>query len=330
VTKEYRVEGPVMLFLTTTAIDIDEELMNRCLVLSVNETREQTKAIHQRQRQGRTLEGLTLKQQKKTLLCLHKNAQRLLKPLSIINPYADQLTFLDSQTRTRRDHEKYLTLIDTIALLHQYQRQTKTITVDNEVVEYIEVTLDDIETANRLAHEVLGRTLDELPPQTRKLLTKIKTLVSDECKKQKIKQSDYRFSRKIIRAFTGMGNTQLKIHCGRLEDMEYLLVHRGGRGLSMEYELLYNNDDSNNKAHLMGLIDVDTLKKHPYDKKKSGVKAEKSGSSRPQVGGVSGQKKTRKVNGDKVYSESGSEKPKSTISMKKQTIASYPQNTAAV
>ncbi|VAW60938.1 DNA primase, phage associated [hydrothermal vent metagenome] len=330
VTKEYRVEGPVMLFLTTTAIDIDEELMNRCLVLSVNETREQTKAIHQRQRQGRTLEGLTLKQQKKTLLCLHKNAQRLLKPLSIINPYADQLTFLDSQTRTRRDHEKYLTLIDTIALLHQYQRQTKTITVDNEVVEYIEVTLDDIETANRLAHEVLGRTLDELPPQTRKLLTKIKTLVSDECKKQKIKQSDYRFSRKIIRAFTGMGNTQLKIHCGRLEDMEYLLVHRGGRGLSMEYELLYNNDDSNNKAHLMGLIDVDTLKKHPYDKKKSGVKAEKSGSSRPQVGGVSGQKKTRKVNGDKVYSESGSEKPKSTISMKKQTIASYPQNTAVV
>jgi len=62
VTKEYRVEGPVMLFLTTTAIDIDEELMNRCLVLSVNETREQTKAIHQRQRQGRTLEGLTLRQ----------------------------------------------------------------------------------------------------------------------------------------------------------------------------------------------------------------------------------------------------------------------------
>ena len=46
VTQEYRVEGPVMIFLTTTAIEIDEELLNRCLVLSVNESREQTRAIH--------------------------------------------------------------------------------------------------------------------------------------------------------------------------------------------------------------------------------------------------------------------------------------------
>jgi DNA primase len=48
VTEEYRVEGPVMLFLTTTAIDLDEELLNRCLVLTINESREQTEAIHRR------------------------------------------------------------------------------------------------------------------------------------------------------------------------------------------------------------------------------------------------------------------------------------------
>ena len=58
VTKEYKVQGPVMLFLTTTAIDIDEELMNRCLVLSVNESRAQTQAIHAAQRSKRTLQGL--------------------------------------------------------------------------------------------------------------------------------------------------------------------------------------------------------------------------------------------------------------------------------
>ncbi|MGA2601923.1 MAG: toprim domain-containing protein, partial [Bryobacteraceae bacterium] len=51
VTHQYRVEGPVMMFLTTTAIDIDEELLNRCLVLSVNEDREQTQAIHRLQRE---------------------------------------------------------------------------------------------------------------------------------------------------------------------------------------------------------------------------------------------------------------------------------------
>ena len=35
-----------MLMLTTTAIDIDEELLNRCLVLTMDERREQTRAIH--------------------------------------------------------------------------------------------------------------------------------------------------------------------------------------------------------------------------------------------------------------------------------------------
>ena len=67
VTKEYRVEGPVMLFMTTTAIDIDEELLNRCLVLTVNESREQTQAIHQAQRKSRTLEGLQGKLEKQQL-----------------------------------------------------------------------------------------------------------------------------------------------------------------------------------------------------------------------------------------------------------------------
>ena len=57
-TQEYHVEGPVMIFLTTTAIDIDEELQNRCLTLTVDESREQTERIHALQRKARTLEGL--------------------------------------------------------------------------------------------------------------------------------------------------------------------------------------------------------------------------------------------------------------------------------
>ncbi|MGC1508943.1 hypothetical protein [Ketobacter nezhaii] len=35
----------------------------------------------------------------------------------------------------------------------------------------------DIETANRLAHDVLGRSLGELPPQTRRLLMTIESMV---------------------------------------------------------------------------------------------------------------------------------------------------------
>jgi len=166
VTKQYKVQGPVMLMLTTTAIDIDEELLNRCLVLTVNESREQTRAIHARQRAKQTLAGLLASTEREALIELHRNAQRLLKAVHVVNPYADQLSFGDHQTRTRRDHAKYLGLIQAIALLHQHQREVKTVAHRGQVLAYIEVTRGDIALANSVAHEVFGRTLDELPPQT--------------------------------------------------------------------------------------------------------------------------------------------------------------------
>jgi hypothetical protein len=126
ITHQYRVEGPVMIFLTTTAIQLDEELLNRCMVLSVNEEREQTQAIHRVQREAQTLEGLLRRRDRDAILSVHRNGQRLLKPMAVVNPYARELTFNDGQTRTRRDHTKYLTLIRSIALLHQYQRPRKT------------------------------------------------------------------------------------------------------------------------------------------------------------------------------------------------------------
>jgi DNA primase catalytic core len=258
ITQQYRVEGPVMIFLTTTAIEIDEELLNRCLVLSVDEGREQTQAIHRLQRARRTLDGLRAKQEREHLMTLHQNAQRLLRPLAVVNPFADALTFLDDRTRTRRDHEKYLTLIDTMALLHQHQRPVKTTTHRGQSLDYVEVTLDDIAHANRLAHEVLGRSLDELPPQTRRLLKSLCAWVDARTQPQAVKRSDFRFSRRDLREAIGWGDTQLRIHLDRLVALEYLLIHRGGRGQSFVYELVYDGD-GNAAPHLSGLIDVATI-----------------------------------------------------------------------
>ncbi len=287
-TQEYRVEGPVMLFSTTTAIDLDEELLNRCLVLSVDESREQTELIHAQQRKRRTLEGLKASEDKQRLITLHQNAQRLLRPLKVVNPFAEHLTFLSDKTRTRRDHEKYLALIDAITLLHQYQRDVKRVEHDGAVIEYIEVALSDIELANQLAHDVLGRTLDELPPQTRKLLTLIGEMVERDCAQLKIKISDYRFTRKEVRDVTGWGNTQLKVHLSRLEDMEFLALHSMSRSKAIVYELRFDGSVESDDPHLMGLIDVAVLRNDGYDKQKSGVKKEKSVQGRPQVGAVSG------------------------------------------
>jgi len=284
VTREYKVEGPVMLFSTTTAIDIDEELLNRCFVLTVDEDRAQTRAIHDCQRFAETLEGLKASQIKDDVIRIQQNAQSLLKPLKVVNPYAKQLTFLDDKTRTRRDHKKYLTLINSIALLHQYQREVKNVYCNGKTISYIEVTLEDIDLANQLAHKVLGSSLDELPPQTRRLLMLIDKMVATHCEDNNIVRSDYHFSRRDVRAYTGWGDTQLKVHIKRLENMEYLLIHRGGRGRQFVYELLYNSEGQNGDQFLMGLIDVNKLKKHEDDDSLSGLNTDLSVTSRTQVG----------------------------------------------
>lgn len=274
ITQEYRVEGPVMIFLTTTAIEIDEELLNRCLVLSVDEGREQTQAIHRRQRAKRTLEGLRAREERDYLCARQQNAQRLLRSLAVVNPYANQLTFLDDRTRTRRDHEKYLTLIDTIALLHQYQRPIKSAMHRGKAIEYIEVTPADIAQANALAHDMLGRSLDELPPQTRNLLRALCTMVEARMHTQAIPRSEVRFSRREVREATAWGDTQLRIHLDRLVAMEYLLVHRGQRGQSFVYELLYDGDGGA-APYLSGLIDATTMTTS------RGCEPENAGPSRP-------------------------------------------------
>jgi hypothetical protein len=199
----------------------------------------------------------------------------------VVNPYADRLTFLDDRTRTRRDHEKYLTLIDTIALLHQHQREAKTAHVAGRSVEYIEATLADIEAANAIAHEVLGRSLDELPPQTRRVLAMIVGHVHARAQAGAMRRADVRFTRAELRAASGFGDTQLKVHLARLAELEYLITHRAERGQGFVYELLFDGDAAA-VAHLSGLIDVQSLKARGYDAQRSGLEAQRSGTQAQQ------------------------------------------------
>jgi hypothetical protein len=216
----------------------------------------------------------------------------LRRPLLVANPYARELTFQDDRTRTRRDHVKYLTLIRTIALLHQHQRPVKTVSHRGQAVEYVEVTLEDLALANVLAHQVLGRSLDELPPQTRRALLALDGMVTEACAREGVVRSAYRFTRRALRERTGLGHTQLKVHLGRLEELEYVIAHAGGRGQSVQCELVYDGKGKDGAPFLTGLIDVEKLGGCGYDDGRwsafsrgwSGQERARSGGGRPAVG----------------------------------------------
>lgn len=281
ITHTYRVQGPVAIFLTTTAVDVDEELLNRCVVLCVDEEREQTRAIHDRQRQSETLDGLVADQRRRGVLKVHQDAQRLLEALAVVNPFATRLAFSDAQTRTRRDHMKYLTLIRTIALLHQHQRPRRSTTVDGRQVVYIEATTEDVRLANRLAHRVLGRSLDELAPGARRLLGLIEQVVADQADREGVSRERVQFTRRELRERLAVGDTQLKVHLARLVSLELVHVQRGAHG-AYRYELAYNSSEAEEAdgALLAGLID-------PDQEDRSGAHEDRSGGSRPPVAGRS-------------------------------------------
>lgn len=272
IAQEYCVRGPVALLMTTTAVEVDPELQNRCLVLAVDETREATREIHRRQRATRTLAAFFERERRVATLSRHHASQRLLRPLAVVNPYAEGLTFPDATPRLRRDHEKYLTLIDAIALLHQHQRVTKAVTVEGKLVEYIEVTPGDIAQANCLASAVLGRSVDELPPQTRRLLGEIADFVRSEAQGSEVPVSEVRFTRRELRERLGWGDTQLKVHLARLVELECLVAHRLNPGRRYLYELAFEGGGEG--ASFPGLIDAGTL--------------ERSGDGRGAVGDRSG------------------------------------------
>ncbi len=170
-TRSYGVEGPVSLLMTTTAAEVDAELANRLVVLGVDEDRAQTRAVQAAQRRAATLEGLMARLGREPVIRLHRNAQRLLESLPVVVGGAEELAFPDSSTRHRRDHQKLLSVISAITLLHQYQRPQATVEVAGTPVRYVEASDEDVALGARLCQEVLVRAADELSPPARRLLS---------------------------------------------------------------------------------------------------------------------------------------------------------------
>ncbi|MBI5805550.1 toprim domain-containing protein [candidate division TA06 bacterium] len=259
-TEEYKVKGPVALMITTTEVELDYETSNRFITLTIDESKEMTARILVKQRENETIEGLVKKAETEAVARRHYNAQRLLRAIQVINPFASQLTYPSESLRARRDHKKYLGLIKAIAYLRQYQRQVKSVEHNGKIIEYIDVILDDIELANKLAGEVFGRSLDELSPPSRLLLGMIKEMVEISCKRQGIEPKDYHFTRKDIRDFCKWSDFQVRCHIKQLEDLEYIYSAVGKKGKEYIYELLYDGQGTDDKPFLMGLTTVEQLR----------------------------------------------------------------------
>ncbi len=236
-TRSYEVAGPVALVLTTTATDIDPELANRLVVLGVDEDQAQTRAIQAAQRQAATLEGLVARLGRERVVARHRNAQRLIEPMPVVIPEGDHIAFPDHATRHRRDHQKLLSLICALALLHQHQRPQDTIEVGGRTIRYVEASPDDIALGVRLAEHVFTRGGDDLAPQTRRLLAAAQSLVAGRAEADDVAAGTVTFTRRELREMLGWSEHQVRTGLARLVALEYLVAISGGVGRQHRYLL---------------------------------------------------------------------------------------------
>ncbi|MBF0396749.1 MAG: hypothetical protein HQK78_08265 [Desulfobacterales bacterium] len=181
--------------------------------------------------------------------------------MAVVNNYSKYLSYPNINLMTRRDHEKYLGLIEAIAYLYQYQREIKKMEADGVIVEYVEVSLEDIDKANKLANEVLGHSLDELARPSRVLLTSIRIMVKEIGKKESLPISEVYFTRRTIREYIGWTDWQIKTHIKQLEELEYLIVRNGAKGKEYSYALNYDEEGDESKKFYLNLTPVEEIKK---------------------------------------------------------------------
>jgi hypothetical protein len=241
-TMQNRVEGPTSVFITTTNPDVDPETRSRFFVTGVDESREQTRAILECQRRRQTWEGRGTRAEREAVICRHRNFQRLLRNVGVVNPYAERLSYADDRLQGRRDQPKYLNLINAVAFLRQMRKNVRS----HNGHDYVEVDERDLALANELATELLGRCLDDLNAVSRDLLSQVEGMVearidqaADPVTGRRPPRGDIVFTRREIREHTGWPHARIERYLRQLVDLEYLLPHAGRNGRRYVYTLAY-------------------------------------------------------------------------------------------
>jgi DNA primase catalytic core len=222
------VRTPVIVasVMSGTNHDINPENASRCFVVNTDESREQTRRIHESQRRKYTLSRYGEKENAiPAIVSKHHAAQRLLRKIPVVNPFAEFLDFPVSLMRTRRDHDRFLDLIACVAFLRQYQKPLKR----EGVAEFIECDLSDYRIAyDIMVKGVLASTMQELPKSARELYGMLRKLARETAEKSGLKPQDVSFTQRDIRESTGYGQSSLKQNLRVLLDFEYVTVVRGG------------------------------------------------------------------------------------------------------
>jgi hypothetical protein len=225
-TVHLTVEGPVSVAGCTTKESIYEDNANRSFLIYLDESETQDEKIMHYQRAMSA--GTVDKDAEHKAKQLLQNTQRLLQPVSVRNPFAELLELPQAVFKPRRTNSHYLQFIEAITFYHQHQREWHVDKTTGE--EYVETTVEDIETASRLIRETLLRKSDELNTACRKYFEYLKAFLKSESKTV--------FSNKEVRRALKVNHSNQKRYMLQLLQNNYIRKSTGTKARGYQYEVV--------------------------------------------------------------------------------------------
>ena len=244
------VEGPVSVSGCTTQESIYEDNSNRNFLLYIDESQEQDIRIMNYQRLISA--GKINEEQEHKAKELLKDVQRVLKPIKVINPFAEYLELPQSVFKPRRTNSHYLQFIEAITFYKQYQREQKVNEETGEV--FIETEIEDIEEANELIQEVLLRKSDLLNGACRSFFESLKTYLKKENKTT--------FTNAEIRRILRVNPSNQKRYMLQLQLAELVQRAKGDKRKGYVFEVVNYEDYEATNTQIKDLLQsvIDALK----------------------------------------------------------------------
>lgn len=242
-TIHLKVEGPVCVAGCTTKEKVYEDNANRSFLIYIDESNAQDEKIMQYQRKKSA--GTINSEEEQEAKAFMQNVQRVLEPITIRNPYAEQLLIPTEVFKPRRTHAHYLAFIEAVTFYHQYQREQKTDKDTGEM--YIETTLEDIGEANRLMKEVLLHKADDLSGAARNYFEQLKKHLRDN--KQSV------FTNRDIRRALRLAATTIRRYQQELLQQGFIEVQKGAMKKSYLYTVTSFEDYTTLRQNITTVLD---------------------------------------------------------------------------
>lgn len=152
-SESFVVNGPVAVMSGTTATNVDVQNSSRCLTVSLDDGPAQTRRV-----QAAQAEAWAGERRARADLDIWRDAQRVLKPVTIAIPFATRLSFPSRTATDRRLSAQVLGLVAAHALLHQRRR-------DRDREGRVVATVEDYKIVYELLKPVVAEDLGGLPPR---------------------------------------------------------------------------------------------------------------------------------------------------------------------